>query len=295
MTLTNRRPITGATAVAGVAGSPIAHSLSPLIHNAWIEALGIDAVYVPFSPPPDGFSQFAQGLRGGAVRGVNVTLPFKEAALGVAHEVGERARLAGAANLLIFNEDGSITADNVDGLGLLGALSAQAPGFDPRSGPAVVIGAGGAARGAAAAFKLAGAPEVRIVNRTLARAEVVVGAIGSRAKAFALDAARQAFEGANVIVNATSAGIASDDALNLPLESTPQSAVLMDMTYRPLVTPFLGQAQALGRRTVDGLEMLIRQAGPSFEAFFGRVPSAEVDVRALCIAHLDRTAEDARK
>jgi shikimate dehydrogenase len=287
MTASNSRPITGKTAVAGVAGAPIAHSLSPLIHNAWIEAAGIDAVYVAFSPPADRFNDFAEGLRGGAIRGLNVTLPFKEAALSVAHEVGERAERAGAANLLIFNEDGSITADNVDGLGLLGALLAQAPGFDPRRGPAVVLGAGGAARGAASAFALAGAPEVRIVNRTLARAEIVAGVLNGNAAAFPLDQARAAFDGANVVVNATSAGIASEDALNLPLESTPSSCVLMDMTYKPLVTPFLGQAKALGRSTVDGLEMLIRQAGPSFESFFGRVPPADVDVRGLCIAALE--------
>jgi shikimate dehydrogenase len=285
---TNRRPITGTTAVAGVAGAPIGHSLSPLIHNAWIEAADLDAVYVAFSPPADHFGHFAEGLRGGAIRGLNVTLPFKEAALSVAHEVGERAELAGAANLLIFNDDGSITADNVDGLGLLGALSAQAPGFDPCAGPAVVLGAGGAARGAAAAFRLAGAPEVRLVNRTLARAEVVAGAVGGSARAFALDAAHEAFAGANVVVNATSAGVVGDEALALPLESTPQGCVIMDMAYRPLVTPFLGQAKALGRRTVDGLEMLIRQAGPSFEAFFGRVPPGDVDVRGLCIAAMER-------
>src|SRR5512143_2287803 len=129
MTGAHHRGITGATAVAGVAGSPISHSLSPIIQNAWIEAAGIDAVYVAFAPPPDRFDHFAEGLRGGAIRGLNVTLPFKEAALGVADEAGERAERAGAANLLIFNEDGSITADNVDGLGLLGALAAQAPGF----------------------------------------------------------------------------------------------------------------------------------------------------------------------
>ena len=281
------RPITGATAVAGVAGSPIGHSLSPLIQNAWIAAAGIDAVYVAFSPPPDRFSQFAEGLRGGAIRGLNVTLPFKEAALGVADEVGQRAERAGAANLLIFNEDGTITADNVDGLGLLGALAAQAPGFDPHAGPAVILGAGGAARGGAAALMMAGAPEVRIVNRTLARAEMVAGAIGGPSRAFPLDAAAQAFDGANLVINATSAGIASDDALNLPIEATPANAVLMDMTYKPLLTPFLARAKTLGRRSVDGLEMLVRQAGPSFEAFYGRVPPAEVDVRALCVAALE--------
>jgi len=287
MTLSNSyRQITGATAVAGVAGSPVSHSLSPLIHNAWIEAAGLDAVYVPFAPPADRFSHFAEGLRGGAVRGLNVTLPFKEAALGVAHEIGERAERAGAANLLIFNDDGSIVADNVDGLGLLGALAAQVPGFDPRAGPAVVMGAGGAARGAASALIMAGAPEVRLVNRTLARAEVVAGAVGGNSKAFPLDQAAQAFDGVALVVNATSVGVASDDALNLPLEGIPVKAVMMDMTYTPLITPFLSKAKLLGHPIVDGLEMLVRQAEPSFEAFFGRVPPPGVDVRALCVEAL---------
>jgi len=280
------RPITGATAVAGVAGFPVAHSLSPLIHNAWIEAAGLDAVYVAFAPPADRFSHFAEGLRGGALRGLNVTLPFKEAALSVAHEVGERAERAGAANLLIFNEDGSIVADNVDGLGLLAALTAQAPGYNPESGPAVVMGAGGAARGAASALVMAGAPEVRLVNRTLARAELVAGAVGGATRAYPLNEAAQAFDGATLVVNATSVGIASDDALDLPLDGIPTGAVMMDMTYKPLITPFLARAQKLGHPIVDGLEMLVRQASPSFEAFFGRVPPEEVDVRALCIAAL---------
>lgn len=284
------RPITGATAVAGVAGSPIAHSLSPLIHNAWIQAAGLDAVYVAFSPSPDRFSHFAEGLRGGAVRGLNVTLPFKEAALSVAQEVGERAERAGAANLLIFNEDGSIVADNVDGLGLLGAIAAQAPSFEPASGPVVVMGAGGAARGAAAALVMAGAPEVRLLNRTLARAELVAGAVGGPTRAYPLNEASKAFDGAVLVVNATSAGIASDDALDLPLEGIPAGAVMMDMTYKPLMTPFLSRARLLGHPIVDGLEMLVRQAAPSFEAFFGRVPPEGVDVRALCLATLEAKA-----
>jgi shikimate dehydrogenase len=287
MTNNPHRTITGATAVAGVAGSPIAHSLSPIIHNAWIQAADMDAIYVPFSPPADRFSHFAEGLRGGAVRGLNVTLPFKEAALSVAHEIGERAQRAGAANLLIFNEDGSIVADNVDGLGLLGALISQVPGFDARSGPAVVMGAGGAARGAASALVMAGAPEVRLVNRTLARAEVVAGAVGGSTRAYPLDDAARAFADTVLVVNATSAGVASDDAINLPLEGIPTRAVMMDMTYSPLITPFLSKARMLGHPIVDGLEMLVRQAEPSFEAFFGRVPPQSVDVRALCIKALE--------
>lgn len=284
------RPITGATAVAGVAGAPIAHSLSPLIHNAWIAAAGIDAVYVPFSPLPDAFERFAEGLRGGSVRGLNVTLPFKEAALSVAQQVSERADLAGAANLLIFEEDGTITADNVDGLGLMGAFAAQAPGFDPAAGPVAILGAGGAARGAAAAFAQAGCPQIRVVNRTLARAEMIAGALARDVRAYPLDQAAAAFSGVTAVVNATSAGIASADALDLPLEATPDTAVLMDMTYKPLETPYLAKGRQLGRRTVDGLEMLVRQAVPSFEAFFGRTPPAQVDVRALCLEALGQKA-----
>jgi shikimate dehydrogenase len=280
------RTISGATLVAGIAGAPVRHSLSPRIHNAWLEAAGVDGVYVPFSPPSDDFVRFAEGLRGGAIRGLNVTLPFKEAALSIADEASERARLAGAANLVVFDEDGRITADNVDGLGLLAAFAAQSPGFDPKAGCAVIVGAGGAARGAAAAFVAAGAPEVRIVNRTLARAELVAGSLGRSVRAYALDAAPRAFEDVHAVINATSAGL-SDDQLDLPLEVAPENAVVMDMTYKPLVTPFLRRAKELGRPTVDGLEMLIRQAEPSFEAFFGRVPPKEVDVRALCIAALE--------
>lgn len=280
------RRITGSTAVAGVAGAPVRHSLSPLIHNAWIEAAGIDAVYVPFTPCGDDFTRFAEGLRGGVIRGLNVTLPFKEAALSVADDVSDRAELAGAANLLVFGDDGRITADNVDGLGLLGAFAAQAPDFDPKAGPITIVGAGGAARGAAAAFIVAGAPEIRIVNRTLAKAEIVAGALGRRVRAYSLDAAAAAFEEATAVINATSAGL-SEDLPELPLEATLPQTVVMDMTYKPLVTPFLAQAKALQRRTVDGLEMLIRQAHPSYEAFFGHVPPKEVDVRALCVAALE--------
>jgi shikimate dehydrogenase len=283
------RKITGATAVAGVAGAPIRHSLSPIIHNAWIEAADLDAVYVPFAPCGDDFVRFAEGLRGGVIRGLNVTLPFKEAALSVAEEVSDRAELAGAANLLVFNEDGRITADNVDGLGLLGAFAVQAPDFDPKAGPVVIVGAGGAARGAAAAFALAGAPEVRIVNRTLAKAEIVAGALDGRVRAYPLDAAAAAFAEANAVVNATSAGL-NEELLELPLEVTPPGAVVMDMTYKPLETPLLARARVLQRRTVDGLEMLIRQAAPSFEAFFGVIPPKSVDARALCLAALGDAA-----
>lgn len=281
--------ITGAALIAGVVGSPVRHSLSPVLHNAWIAAAGLDAAYVPFAPPADRFAAFVEGLRGGAIRGFNVTLPFKEQALALADEVSPRAAAAAAANVLVFRADGTIWADNTDGAGLLAAFAVQAPGFDPAAAPVTILGAGGAARGAAAAFVAAGAPAVRIVNRTRARAEAIAAALGGPVSAHGLEAAAEAFAGAGAIVNATSAGLADDAVPDFPLQAAPPTCVAMDMVYKPLKTPFLARAETLGLATVDGLEMLVRQAVPSFEAFFGRPPPAEVDVRALALAVLEES------
>ena len=280
--------INGSTIVAGVAGSPVRHSLSPLLHNAWIADAGLDAVYVPFTPPVAEFRCFLEGLRGGAIRGLNVTLPFKEDALNGADRPTERASRAQAANLLIFDPDGTIIADNTDGMGLLAAFAEQAPGFDPKAGPVAILGAGGAARGAAAAFVDAGASDVRVINRTLAKAEFIKGALDGPVSAWRLDKAAEAFQGVKAVINATSVGLtADDDQPVFPLEATPEDAVAMDMVYKPLRTPFLQQAEKLGRRTVDGLAMLIGQAVPSFEAFFGRPPPKETDVRKLALEVLE--------
>jgi shikimate dehydrogenase len=277
------RTITGATRVAGVVGHPIAHSLSPVVHNAWLEAAGIDGVYVALSVEEDGFAEFIEGLRATSWAGLNVTLPFKQAALAAADNAHLRARRAHAANLLVF-KDGRITADNTDGLGLLAAFAEQAPGFDPKAGPVVILGAGGGARGAAGAFFDAGCPEIRIVNRTLSRAQTLAAELDL--KAFELKDVETAFRGAQAVINATSAGVANAETLDLPLGATPADCVLMDMVYKPLLTPFLAQAQGLGRRTVDGLAMLIGQAVPSFEAFYGQPPPAGVGVRALALKAL---------
>lgn len=278
--------ISGAARVAGVAGSPIAHSLSPLIHNAWLDAAGLDGAYVPFAPSPAGFDAFIQGLRGGVISGLNITLPFKEAALALADAPTPAAQAAGAANLLLFAPDGAIIADNTDGIGLLAAFAEQAPGFDPTAAPVVILGAGGAARGAAAAFLAAGAPQVRVLNRTVARAETLAEALGSRVFPLPLSDAASAFDGAGAVINATSAGLSDTGGLEAPLEATGADCVVMDMVYKPLVTPFLATAQALDRRTVDGLAMLIGQARPAFTAFFGQPPPAGVDVRALALKSL---------
>ena len=286
--MTERTPgmTSGATLVAGVAGNPVRHSLSPLIHSSWIAAAGIDAAYLPFPVPAGGFTRFAEGLRGGVVRGINVTIPFKQEALALADSADALARLSGAANLLLFGEDGRVEARNTDGPGLLAALAEQAPGFAVADAPAVILGAGGAARGAAVALAVAGAPQLRLVNRTVDRAhELARGFPGARA--YGWESLAEAFAGAGLVVNATAVGLGGAGDLNdLPLHLLPADAVVMDMVYKPLRTGLLEAAAASGRPTVDGLSMLINQAKPSFEAFYGQPVPAGVDVRGACLALL---------
>jgi shikimate dehydrogenase len=258
------RDVTAESVVAGVVGAPIRQSLSPLIHNAWLAAAGVDGIYVAFAPPADGFRGFVEGLRGGAIRGLNVTAPFKIEALAAADEASAAAAGAGSANLLLFEADGRIVADSTDGEGLLRAIAEQAPGFDARGGPAVILGAGGAARAAATALIGAGAPQVFLVDRTSERAQAAAAALG----------------GARLVVNALPAGA----SVELELGAAARDCVVMDMVYRPLRTPLLAAAEALGLRTVDGLAMLIAQARPSYRAFFGLDPPADFDVRALAAA-----------
>ena len=257
---------------AGVAGQPIAHSLSPLIHGLWIKAAGLDATYQPFGPADAaGFEALVADGRAGHLRGLNVTAPFKEQALSLADAVSPMARACGSANLLVFGADG-LSADSTDGFGLMAALSEQAPALTFAGTPVVVLGAGGAARAAVAALIAAGA-EVAVLNRTRTRAEALVADLGGAV------AEPEAVRDAALIVNALSVPPEIDVATLRP------DAVLMDMTYKPLITPFLAAGQARGLTTVDGLAMLIGQARPSFEALFG-VPVPPVEVRTAVLRRL---------
>ena len=274
----------GASVVAGVAGRPIHHSLSPLLHTAWLEAAGLDGLYAPFSPTEAGFAAFVEGLRGGVIRGLNVTLPFKAAALAAADDASLLAKAAKAANLLLFHSDGRIEARNTDGAGLLYAFARQTPGLDLTARPVLIFGAGGAARGAVAALIDKGAPDVRVLNRTLARAEALAADfIG--VQAFGFEQAAKAADGAVVVINATAAEIGGGD-LDFDFSGLDNAAVAMDMLYRPLETRFLKAARQAGLAAVDGLDMLIGQAIPSFEAFFG-CPPPEIDARALLLAAME--------
>ena len=270
-----RPVITGAALVGGIAGQPVAHSLSPIIHNAWLAAGGVDGAYLPFAPvDAAGFEALVAAGRAGLISGLNVTAPFKEQAFALADEVSAASKLASSSNILTFI-DGRVRGDSSDGVGLMLGLKEQAPELDVRGRPVVILGAGGAARAGAGALVEAGAV-VRIVNRSRDRAEALAADLGPSVRVMQAEAA---FEGAVLIVNALSAPPQVD------FDRIAPGTVVMDMTYRPLWTPFLIEARARGLTTVDGLAMLIGQAAPSFEAIFRR-PPPPLDLRALLMTHL---------
>jgi len=273
-----RPDISGAALVGGVAGLPIAHSLSPVIHNAWISGAGLDAAYVPFAPADaSGFETLVAAGRAGLLRGLNITAPFKQQAFALADEASTSARLSGSANVLVFR-DGRVLADTTDGRGMMRALAEQAPELEVAGQTVVLLGAGGAARAAAGALVEAGAT-VRIVNRSRERAETLAADLGP---AVTVVAAAEAFDGAALVINALS--IQPD----LDVTRLEPGTVVMDMTYRPVVTPLLVAARARGLITVDGLGMLIGQAEPSFAAIFGVAPP-QLDLRPLLLARLGTT------
>lgn len=281
-----RSTITGKTIVAGVVGAPVGHSLSPILHNAWLADAVIDGVYVAFPVAPDRFAGFVAGLRGGAVRGLNVTVPFKLEALAVADRSTQRAQAAGAANLLIFQEDGSIDADNTDGEGLLAAFAEQVAGFDAAAGPILIHGAGGAARGAAAAFLAARCPEVRLINRTAERADALARELGPRLKVVT-GGSDDGLADVIAIINATSMGLGGGAGPVVDWARVDARTIAMDMGYQPLETGFLKNARRHGLRIVDGLAMLIGQAKPSFRALFSHEPPLATDVRRIALTALE--------
>lgn len=271
--------ITGAAMVAGIAGNPVAHSLSPVIHNAWLTAGGIDGAYVPFAPADAaGFEALVAAGRAGLIMGLNVTAPFKEQAFALADQATAAARLTSSANILQF-ENGRVLADSSDGIGLMRGLKQQAPDLDVAGRPVVMLGAGGAARAGSGALVEAGA-EVRIVNRSPERAQALAADLGPSVRVMAAD---DAFDGAALVINGLSVQPSID------FDRIAPGTVVMDMTYKPLATPFLTAARERGLPTVDGLAMLIGQAAPSFEALFRR-PPPPLDLRALLMTHLGETA-----
>lgn len=271
--------ISGAAKVGGIAGNPVGHSLSPIIHNAWIAAAGMDAAYVPFAPADAaGFEALVAAGRAGLISGLNVTAPFKEQAFALADSASPEAQRSSSANVLVF-EDGRVRCDSTDGFGMMWAIADQAPGLNLKDRPVVLLGAGGAARAAAGTLIAAGAL-VRIVNRSRDRAEALVSDLGSAVTVADEDTA---FDGAALVINALSI------PPTLDLSRLEPGTAVMDMTYRPVETVFLRAARARGLVTIDGLGMLIGQAGPSFRAIFGVSP-LDLPLRPLLFAAIEAQA-----
>jgi shikimate dehydrogenase len=270
--------------LAGVIGHPVAHSRSPALHGYWLKRYGLRGHYVPIDIAPAELSELIRTLPRLGFVGLNVTLPHKEAILQIADIVTDRAALIGAANTLIFRKDGKIHADNTDGSGFIANLRQNAPHWVPASGPAVVLGAGGAARAVVAALLEVGVPEIRLANRTRARADALRSDFGAKVHVHEWVQAGTLLDDAVTVVNTTSLGMTGKADFRVPLDRLNPRALVTDLVYSPLKTQLLIEAEALGCSVVDGLGMLLHQAAPGFERWFGLRPDVDAQTRKAVLS-----------
>lgn len=269
--------------LAGVIGSPISHSKSPQIHAHWLKTNGLKGFYIPMDVAADDLKEVLATLPKMGFVGVNITVPHKEKVLEYADVITDRATLIGAANTLIFRQDGSIHADNTDGVGFINNLRQKAPEWNPKAGPAVVLGAGGAARAVVASLLDAGAPEILISNRTRVRADGLRTNFGKRLRIVDWVQAGNMMEEAALVVNTTSLGMMGCPPLRVPLDGLRRGTFVTDLVYAPLKTRFLAEAEEMGCTIVDGLGMLLHQAVPGFERWFGVRPEVDSATRAAAL------------
>lgn len=269
--------------LAGVIGNPVAHSRSPRLHRHWLARYGIAGDYVPLHVHEQDLALVLRALPKMGFVGVNITIPHKVAVMELADQVSDRAILIGAANMLIFRADGRIFADNTDGFGFLANLRQGAPSWQAGAGPAAVLGAGGAARAVIEALLDAGVPRIMIANRTRTKAEILRRDFGTRLEVVDWVQAGNMIEEASLVVNTTSLGMTGQAELRLPLDGLHPGQVVTDLVYTPLRTRLLAAAEAAGCVTVDGLGMLLHQAVPAFERWFGRRPEVDAALRAAVL------------
>ena len=277
--------LSGRARTAGIVGWPVAHSRSPRLHGYWLDRYGIDGAYVPLAVPPGRVVEALRALPALGLAGVNVTLPHKEEALRACDAVDAHARRIGAVNTIVVGEDGALRGSNTDGYGFIESLRGEIPGWNADS-PALVLGAGGAARGVIGALLDEGCPEVRICNRTRDRAAALAAEFGARCSVAGWADRGAALDGAGLAVNATSLGLAGKPGLDMPLDGLSAGAVVTDIVYTPLETPLLAAARRRGARAVDGLGMLLHQARPGFAAWFGTDPEVDSGLRDFVLADL---------
>lgn len=277
--------------LAGVIGWPVAHSRSPLLHGHWIAEHGLRGAYVPLAVAPGRLEAALRGLPALGFAGCNVTIPHKVDTLHRVDRVEPLARRIGAVNLVVVAADGTLEGRNTDAFGFVQSLHESQPGWRSDAGPAVVLGAGGAARAIVAGLMDAGAREIRLLNRTAARAEELAAdlqgtGVGCRLQVLPWQARHDALAGASLLVNTTSQGMQGQEPLELRLDALPACAVVCDAVYVPLETPLLAAARARGHPVADGLGMLLHQARPAFEAWFGVRPQVTAALRAKVEATL---------
>ncbi|MFT5007032.1 MAG: shikimate dehydrogenase [Paracoccaceae bacterium] len=269
--------------LAGVIGSPVAHSKSPQLHRHWLNTHGIQGHYIPMDVSRENLEQVIRTLPQMGFVGVNVTIPHKEAVMRLADQVTDRAILIGAANTLIFRADGKIHADNTDGYGFIENLRNGISDWNPKAGPAVVLGAGGSSRAVVASLLDAGVEEILITNRTRVRADKLREDFGHRLTVIDWVQAGNVIEEAALLVNTTPLGMVGKPELRVPLDGLRPETVVTDLVYAPLKTHLLQTAAEVGCRTVDGLGMLLHQAVPGFERWFGPRPEVDVATRAAAL------------
>jgi shikimate dehydrogenase len=281
--------ITGRTRLAGIMGWPVAHSRSPALHNFWIEEHGIDGAYVPLPVRPERLAEALRALPVLGFRGCNLTLPHKQAALSIVDRVEPLARRIGAMNTVIVAADGTLEGRNTDGFGFRENLRERAPDWKATAGPAVVLGAGGAARAVVAALSEARVEEIRIANRTPARAQQLaddLAAPATRMTVHSWDERNEVLRDAGILVNTTSLGMTGEFELELDLSQLPPTAVVVDIVYVPLETTLLATARQRGHSIVDGLGMLLHQGRPGFAAWFGSPVEVTRELRAAVLTTL---------
>lgn len=265
--------------LAAVIGSPVAHSRSPRLFRHWLRRYGLPGHYIPIDVPAEKLEETLRLLPELGFVGLNVTIPYKERVMEIADLVSDRATLIGAANTLIFRKDGRIHADNTDGFGFVENLRQNAPGWNPAAGPATVLGAGGAARAVIASLLDVGVPEIRLSNRTRVRAERLQTDFGNRISVHDWVQAGNIIEGCTTVVNTSSLGMAGKPELRVPLDALAPGMLVTDLVYTPLETRLLRVANEQGATVVDGLGMLLHQAVPGFERWFGTRPEVDAATR----------------
>ena len=268
--------------IAGLLGWPVAHSRSPVIHNYWLSRYGLQGRYVLFPVPPERLVRAMHGLSALRMRGCNVTTPHKQAVMPLIDHVDPLARQIGAVNTIVVEDDGSLRGFNNDGNGFVQSIRDAKPDWRPDAGPIAVLGAGGAARAVVASLAAQGAREIRVVNRTHERAQELQTLFGPPVSAVRWEQREAALEDVALLANATNQGMAGKPPLDIRLDRLPARAIVGDLIYTPPLTPLLAAARARGNLTVNGLGLLLNQARPAFNAWFGVMPEITAElVRAI--------------